>query len=154
MIWWYWIDISWYDFSFMILILNYLYLPYINFIILFIIIVTDLPPILENHAIFYDDPVRKMFKIENDPNYIQNDHPIVWSNFIYFTYIGTKMSSKYLQPNVGLDADHYVRDFRVGLIEMKTTISLYRGNLIYHKKYHNFYATALRWGGIKFYPPL
>ena len=99
------------------------------FILILYFSVTDKPPILENHAIFYDDPFRKIVKVENDPNYIQDDHEIVWTNFVLFSVTQTKMSAKYLQPNVGLDPDHYVRDFKVGLIEMKATITLYRGKL-------------------------
>ncbi|XP_052067298.1 uncharacterized protein LOC127706680 [Mytilus californianus] len=56
-----------------------------------------------------------------------NGHPIVWSNFIMFSLVEAVMSAKYLQPNVGLDGDHYVRDFKVGLVEMKTSLALYRG---------------------------
>jgi hypothetical protein len=89
--------------------------------------VTDQPLILHNHAVFYDDPVRKTEKIENDPNYVTNDHPIIWTNFERFTVVEAKMSAKYLQPNPGDLTDHYVRDFKVGLIEMKTTLYLYRG---------------------------
>lgn len=72
-----------------------------------------------------------MIKIENDPNHITDGHPIVWTNFIMFGLAETVMSAKYLQPNVGLDPDHYVRDFKVGLVEMKTTLKFYRGTVPY-----------------------
>ncbi|XP_076113973.1 uncharacterized protein LOC143082259 [Mytilus galloprovincialis] len=88
--------------------------------------IDEAPPILENHGQFFDS-IQKKIKIENDPNHITDGHPIVWTNFIMFGLAETVMSAKYLQPNVGLDADHYIRDFKVGLVEMKTTLKFYRG---------------------------
>ena len=90
-------------------------------------VVLDPPSILENHAIFYDHPLEKKEKVENNPNYIGNDYPIIWTNLPGLLHVETKMAAKYAQPNPGNLEDHFVTDFKVGLIEMKTTLSLYRG---------------------------
>ena len=78
-----------------------------------------------NHAVFYDSR-KKMEKLENDPSYVGDDLPVHWTNFVGFRIIETKMTAKYLQPTDTRSAEHYVKDFRVGLVEQTITLSFYK----------------------------
>jgi hypothetical protein len=49
--------------------------------------VQDKPVIEENHCVFSDNSGRNV--VENDPNYVLDDHPIVWTNFVGFTKVET-----------------------------------------------------------------
>ncbi|XP_071123054.1 uncharacterized protein [Mytilus edulis] len=95
--------------------------------------IDEAPYILFNHGQFYESH-QHLIKMENDPNYIIDGHPIIWTNEIRFSVVETVMSAKYFGPNITLDSDHYVRDFKVGLVEMKTTLKLYTGSSIYTKE--------------------
>ena len=87
--------------------------------------VQDKPVIEENHCVFSDNSGRNV--VENDPNYVLDDHPIVWTNFVGFTKVETKMTAKYLQPADNRDPQHYVTGFRVGVIEERVTLYYYKG---------------------------
>ncbi|CAG2215825.1 unnamed protein product [Mytilus edulis] len=95
--------------------------------------IDEAPYILFNHGQFYESH-QHLIKMENDPNYIIDGHPIIWTNEIRFSVVETVMSAKYFGPNITLDSDHYVRDFKVGLVEMKTTLKLYTGSSLYTKE--------------------
>lgn len=69
--------------------------------------------------------------MENNPNFITDGHPIIWTNEIRFSVVETVMSAKYFGPSITPDSNHYVRDFKVGLVEMKTTLILYTGIVPY-----------------------
>ncbi|CAG2203590.1 unnamed protein product [Mytilus edulis] len=89
--------------------------------------IMDDPTIAFNHAAFYDKS--KLHKLENNPNYLEYDIPVYWTNFVGFSTIETSMDAKYLQPPDTRDADHYVTAFRVGLIVQKLTVSFYKNGI-------------------------
>lgn len=84
----------------------------------------DTPTINENYCKFSDSAGHNI--VENDGNYILDDYPIIWTNFAAYTTIYVKMAAFYTQPADSRDAQHYVKDFRVGVIEEKTILSYYK----------------------------
>lgn len=84
----------------------------------------DTPTINENYCKFSDSAGHNI--VENDGNYILDDYPIIWTNFAAYTTIYVKMAAFYTQPSDSRDAQHYVKDFRVGVIEEKTILSYYK----------------------------
>ncbi|CAC5360418.1 unnamed protein product [Mytilus coruscus] len=90
--------------------------------------INDAPAILWNYCEFTDTGGHN--KLKNDPNWIQDDHPIIWTNFVAYTRIKFEINAKYFQPVVTIDATHYVKDFRIGIIEEKVTLSYYKGSML------------------------
>ncbi|XP_076117799.1 uncharacterized protein LOC143085385 [Mytilus galloprovincialis] len=89
--------------------------------------INEAPEILWNYCEFTDTGGHN--KLKNDPNWIKDDpHPIIWTNFVAYTRIKFEINAKYLQPVVTIDSTHYVKDFRVGVIEEKVTLSYYKGS--------------------------
>ena len=78
-----------------------------------------------NSAVFYNDGETKTAK--NDPNYDSEDHPVIWTNVDDFTRVDLTLTSTYTPPTESRDANHYVKDFKVGLEEMKYSLRLYKG---------------------------
>ncbi|CAG2251380.1 unnamed protein product [Mytilus edulis] len=85
--------------------------------------IQDTPAIEYNHCKFTDDQGINI--VENEPNYVQQSHPIIWTNFLGYTKMKTSMVAKYIQPADNRDPDSYITGFRVGVIEQRTTMSYY-----------------------------
>ncbi|CAC5360413.1 unnamed protein product [Mytilus coruscus] len=91
--------------------------------------INDSPDILYNFCEFSDTSGFNVLK--NDPNWDLNNHPIIWTNFVAYKRIKLEIHAKYLQPADNRDpAKHYVRGFRVGVIEEKVTLSYYKGSTL------------------------
>lgn len=86
--------------------------------------VNDAPKILYNFGEFADTGGHNVLR--NDPNSDKDSNPIMWTNFVAYTVIKTEIHAKYLQPDDRGDT-HYVRGFKVGVIEEKVTLSYYKG---------------------------
>jgi len=83
------------------------------------------PNTMLNSAVFYNDDETKTAK--NDPNYDSDDHPVIWTNVDDFTRVDLALTSTYTPPTESRDANHYVKDFKVGLEEMIYSLQLYEG---------------------------
>ncbi|XP_063415906.1 uncharacterized protein LOC134697555 [Mytilus trossulus] len=95
--------------------------------------INEAPEILWNYCEFTDTSGHN--KLQNDPNWVKDDpHPIIWTNFVAYTRIKFEINAKYLQPVIAIDSTHYVKDFRVGVIEEKVTLSYYKGSTLTNVK--------------------
>ncbi|XP_071123148.1 uncharacterized protein [Mytilus edulis] len=90
--------------------------------------IQDTPAIEYNHCKFTDDQGINI--VENEPNYVQQSHPIIWTNFLGYTKMKTSMVAKYIQPADNRDPDSYITGFRVGVIEQRTTMSYYSAGTV------------------------
>ncbi|CAC5386465.1 unnamed protein product [Mytilus coruscus] len=84
------------------------------------------PTIEYNHCKFSDNGGYHV--LENDPNWTTTGHSTIWTNFAAYSSISVVEKAKYLQPTDNRNAQHYVKDFRVGVIEEKATLLYYKGS--------------------------
>lgn len=93
----------------------YMYSPFL---------VDNTPTIEYNHCKFSDNGGHNI--LENDPNWNTTGHPTKWTNIVRFTKVSVVQTAKYLQPRVNI-TQHYVKNYSIGVIEERVTLSYYKG---------------------------
>ncbi|CAG2242937.1 unnamed protein product [Mytilus edulis] len=89
------------------------------------------PTIEYNHCKFSDNGGHNI--LENYPNWKTTGHPTNWTNFVGYTKVSVVQTAKYVQPKVNI-TDHYVKNYSIGVIEERVTLSYYKGSTFNEKK--------------------
>ncbi|XP_076085327.1 uncharacterized protein LOC143056126 [Mytilus galloprovincialis] len=87
--------------------------------------IDNTPTILYNYCKFYDKDGHNI--LENDGNWNTTGHPTKWTNYDGYTKVSVDLTAKYFQPKVDI-TDHYVKNYRIGLIEGKVTLYFCKGS--------------------------
>ncbi|CAC5370730.1 unnamed protein product [Mytilus coruscus] len=93
--------------------------------------IDNTPTIEYNHCKFSDNGRHNI--LENDPNWNTTGHPTTWTNFIRYTKVSVVQTARYLQPRVNI-TQHYVKNYSIGVIEERVTLSYYKGSTFNSKQ--------------------